>query len=224
MYGKGVAVGVQTLQVNVLQTKAVEDAGVAAVFQLLCQHAFHGGIVTLAVAIVQAAVGVAQWLTIQVNGLLLPRGRGNGHFQNGLTTQHHFLHVGIGQQVDADFSGVVQVVEQVGPHLGRIGQPGYRKHPGFLAHTQQHHTTMRIGHGRVGGPEIFGHFALSILPFRELAFEFVGLAQRGQIIQRVDVEHQQTSSIRCGTSGNGIGATASVGSPWALSGGDFMAG
>jgi hypothetical protein len=57
--------------------------------------------------------------------------------------------------------------------------------PVLLAHAQQHHAAMRIGHRRISRPEILGQFALAILPLRQFAFQRDRFGHAGEVGQRV---------------------------------------
>ena len=82
--------------------------------------------------------------------------------------QHQFLHIGIGQQIGADLTRVVEIVEQVSRTFAGLGIPAIENtHPS--RGLQQHQAPMGVGHGRVGGPEILGHLALAALTLGQLA-------------------------------------------------------
>ena len=126
---------------------------------------------------------MAERLAVEEHRPLLAHGLRNAHHQNALVPQHQLLHIGVGQQVGAHLARVVQVVEQVCPHLRRVGNACNGERPILLAHPQQHHAPVGIGHGRVGGPEILGHLALAVLALGQLAFQLYRFAQQGQVFE-----------------------------------------
>ena len=177
------AVDAQALAINVPHAKTGQDAGIALILHLLGQHALDRLFITRPVSVVEPLVRMAERLAVEEHRPLLARSLRNAHQQHRLALQRQLLHIGIGQQIGADLARVVQVVEQVCPHLGRVGNACNGEHPLLLAHPQQHHAPMGIGHGRVGGPEILGHFALAVLPLGELASQLHRLAQQGQVFE-----------------------------------------
>jgi hypothetical protein len=116
--------------------------------------------------------------------------------EDHLAVDHHLLNICISQQVDADFAWVIQVVEQVSTHLGGIRQTRNSEHAIFFAHTEQHHTTMGIGHGGVGKPEILGDLTLTTVALRQLAFELMGFSKQVHILKRLQMHHLLLLPVR----------------------------
>ena len=131
-----------------------------------CLHFFSGAaIVTLTIA----AIGSCQRIASNVNGLNTSLCSGNGNLNNSVTLYLHNLHVSVGQNVDAGFTGIVDRIPEVPDHSLRIRKV-YRMERliCILLHTKQNHAAQCIGKSRIGFPNASGQTAQSFLCFNSV--------------------------------------------------------
>jgi len=74
-----VAVGVQAVQIQILQAEADQDTAVPAVFHLFGRHALNGFVITAAATVMQTTVGTLKGVAVQIDRFLLAVGRGYGN-------------------------------------------------------------------------------------------------------------------------------------------------
>ena len=70
-----VAVGVQAVQIQILQAEADQNAAVPAVFHLFGQHPLNGFVVTAAVTVMQTTIGTLKGIAVQIDRFLFAAGR-----------------------------------------------------------------------------------------------------------------------------------------------------
>ena len=169
---KQLAIRAQAFRIQIIQTIAGQDAVIPAVLHLLGQHALDLFIRQGPVTLIQASVGIAaKRIGRQIHRPLLTPGAGYFHHQQRLALHRTSSYIFVAQQVDADLLAVVQVVEQLGTQLVGGFNASHLEPALALAHAQNHHPTIGIGHCAVGGPEILRQRSFAITALGQLAFQ-----------------------------------------------------